>query len=75
MPTYDKRTPESIKTELASYTEENCLQLAKFLQDFMANEHNGRDFVGLAKDTKIGPPSTRMRVILAHAYDWLAYGN
>ena len=74
MPKYENRTPESIKAEFESYTEEGCLQLAKFLQSFMANEHNGKDFLSTAKLTEL-KPHERMRVMLASAYDWFAYGN
>jgi len=72
--TYNERTPESIKAELKSYTEDGCLQLAKFLQNFMANEHNARDFLSIAKERDL-QPHERMRSMLAHAYDWFAWGN
>lgn len=71
---YENRTPESVKAELESYTEEGCLQLAKFLQNFMANEHNGKDFLSFSKLTGL-KPHEKMRAMIASAYDWFAYGN
>lgn len=71
---YEKRTPESVKAELESYTEKDCLQLAKFLQNFMANEHNGKDFLSILKLTGL-KPHEKMRSMIASAHDWFAYGN
>lgn len=68
-------TPDSIRAEHAEVTEAGVIQLANFLQVWMANEHNGKDFVSLAKDKEIGEPSDRARVILGSALDWFAYGN
>lgn len=74
MQTYNNRTPDSIRQELESYTEEGCQQLARFLQNFMANEHNGKNFLLIASD-KNHLPYERMTIMLASAYDWFAYGN
>ena len=74
MTTYANRTPESIKAEHESYTEESCQQLAKFLQNFMSNEHNGKDFLATATLTEL-KPHERVKAMLASAYDWFAFGN
>lgn len=71
---YADRTPDSVKAELETYTEEGCMQLARFLQNFMANEHNARDFLCIAKE-KDKLPHERMRSMFGHAYDWFSYGN
>ncbi len=70
---YEERTPESVKTELESYTQDGANQLEKFLTGWMANEHNGRDFKSIL-DPKL-PPHEQMRLMLGHAYDWFRYGN
>lgn len=75
LPPYDDRTPESVRAELSTYTEDGVKQLATFLQNWMANEHNSRDFLSLANDKTIGPPSVRAKVILSHALCWFQYGN
>lgn len=72
---YENRTPESIKQELDECTEDGVKQLARFLQGWMANEHNARDFESLAEDQGLGTPANRVRIILGHALDWFAYGN
>lgn len=77
MPKYVDRTPNSIQKEFDSYTEEGVRDLARYLQTWMANEHNDRNFVELAnkafKDkTK---PATVARMLFGHALDWFAYGN
>lgn len=73
--TYNNRTPETIKAEMDNMTEAGVLQLAEFLQTWMANSHNDRIFILIAKDKQIGPPAIRARLIFGHAYDWFAYGN
>lgn len=72
---YLDRTPESVREEMETYTEEGVKQLATFLQNWMANEHNSRDFASLAEDKTIGPPSARATAILSHALCWFQYGN
>lgn len=72
--TYDTRTPDSVKADLESYTEADCLQLAKFLQTFMADAHNARDFLSIAED-KHRLPHERISSILGHAYDWFRFGT
>jgi len=75
MNTYANRTPETIKAEMDAITDEKVLHLATFLQTWMTNEHNGRDFVAIATDKTIGSPALRAQVVIGHAYDWFAYGN
>ena len=70
---YKERTPESIRAELASMTPEKAKRLAEFLQAWMANEHNGRDFFSCLDNDL--PPVRQCKLMLVHAYDWFAYGN
>lgn len=74
MTQYNDRTPETIKAELAETTNEGVEKLALFLQKWMANAHNARNFVEIAED-KTQSPSDRAKLIFGHAYDWFAYGN
>lgn len=75
--TYEQRTPESIRAELDAITPDGVLKLARFLEDWMANEHNGRDFVhACCEMLKVGiKPCDVAEQLLAHAHDWFAYGN
>lgn len=74
---YKDRTPESIKAEYDSITDNGVNHLAKVLQINIANEHNGRDFIGLLKEARQDGASNHiiMKQLLAHAYDWYAFGN
>ena len=74
MTNYENRTLESIKAEQEYYTEEGCQQLAKFLQNSLANEHNGKNFLAIARLPSL-KPHERMRAMIASAYDWFAFGN
>ena len=71
---YNERTPESIKGELDRYTEAQAQELADFLEAEFANEHNGRDFQSFMKDPD-SRPHEKIRFMLWHMIDWLAYGN
>jgi hypothetical protein len=74
---YSNRTLESIAKEHADYTYEGVLELAKYLESWMSNEHNGRQFVRTYNDMKKDKctPHQIAIALLGHAYDWLAYGN
>jgi len=69
---YKERTPESIRAELASMTPEKAKRLAEFLQAWMANEHNGRDFFSYL-DPEL-TPAGQCELMLGNAYDWFAFG-
>jgi hypothetical protein len=73
---YADRTPESIAKEYKDYTYEGVKDLAKYLDTWMTNEHNGRLFMKIFDDMKGDcPPSQIARALLSHALDWFAYGN
>lgn len=74
---YKDRTPESIKQELDSFTEAQVLELAKFLEGWMSNEYNGKQFLKLFRDLQKNKtrPSSIARQLLGYALDWFAYGN
>ena len=74
---YQDRTPESVKQELDSFTEVKAQQLAEFLQTWMANEHNGKQFLAQLKEMRKenSKPADCCQAILGSAYDWFAYGN
>ena len=74
---YEQRTPESIQEELNKYTEGGARKLAHFLQSYMANEHNNRQFIEMCEDMvkEKCKPHEITKALLAHAYDWIAFGN
>lgn len=74
---YNDRTPDTIQKELSEYTKERVLDLAKYLDTWMSNEHNGKAFVRLAEDCfkDRHPPYMVARLLLGSALDWFAYGN
>lgn len=74
---YSERTVDSIRKEYNQYTYENVEQLAMFLQTWMANEHNNRQFLQLFQDMKKDKilPYQIAKSLLGHGIDWFAYGN
>lgn len=74
---YNNRTQESIKKELNEYTKIGVMDLAKYLDTWMSNEHNGKAFVKLAEEAfkDKQPPHVVARQLLGSALDWFVYGN
>lgn len=74
---FDERTPDSIHKEWKNYTKEGVIDLAKYLDTWMANEHNGRNFKILADEMFKDrcEPYIVARALFGSALDWLLYGN
>lgn len=74
---YEDRTPQSIQAEYLEYTKDGVLKLAKQLDAWMANEHNGRQFVKIANEAfkERTPPFAVARALFCHGADWFGHGN
>jgi hypothetical protein len=77
MTKYNDRTPDSIRKEHLDYTYEGIEDLAKYLDKWMSNEHNARQFVQLYKESKKdgSRPNEIASQLFGHALDWFNYGN